>query len=442
MAFSLVQFAGASTGGSVVTTQTLAYANPVVAGNMLLMTTREPTGAGQTLLVTDTLGNTWLSAMKFSNGAEQYEMFYVKKCVSSGANTVSVSKSGGGTFFFRLSISEWSGFSPSAILDTSASSTTTSLPDIGTPFIKPATSSELLIGFFANQNADNVSATIPSTFSAVNQVDGNLVTSYQALPNTQPSSWFAGMNSVPSTQYDASIVALQAGSSGTAIPAFVQQAVHATGVSTATSASVTATITAGNTVFVTLEWNTTAIAASSVTDNLGNTYTAVANTLQQNASLGTGYSIRNFVGTITTGGSATITGNWPGGGTANTYPGIYIAEFTNIDTTTPVQTSNGRTGNAIPTSQTISPTGNVVLMGTFFTAGANTVPTPPWILLSAGGGAASDAYVMSMYQIVLSGRYNYVGTMSLYNTAGAGIAAFKSLSTATPNLLMMMGCGT
>lgn len=435
MSFTLAQFAGVSTGGSLVSSQGLAYPNPNVAHDLLVMVTREPAGSGSTYLVTDSQGNTWASILKFSNGSEQYEMFAVLDC-KAGSNTVTVTKSGGGTFFWRMIIAEFSGFVGSSALNSSGSNISTTLPDIAAPFLAPPATS-LLIGFFANQNSDSISGVIPATWSNVMNVDGNLYMAYESLPNTQPSSWVTAMFS-PTTpqQYVSGITALQASGGGTAIPSFVRQYPFGQ-ISSGSSVTTTVTMTAGNVGILTVMNNSSTITVTSVTDTAGNTWTAVPGTLQQNAAwAGVGGSSQHWVAHIVTGGSVTITANFS---STASFPTINGAEFSSIDTTTPVQASGGQSGNGTPSSGSISPTGNIALWGNIFSANLNTVPTPPWIYNSYG--SADDKFWGSMYQIVLGGKYNFVAAMNTYVSAGTGIAAFMSPATSVPNLLMMMGCG-
>jgi len=251
--------------------------------------------------------------------------------------------------------------------------------------------------------------------------DGNLAAFFKSLPATPPTSWTASMVAANSQQYCASITALSA--AGTASPTLVRQYADSTSAS-GTVLTAPVTLTAGDVGMATMLWADNTHTISSFVDSLGNVWNPVPNTLQTNAVLfGTGGSLQHWYSVITVGGSSTLTITWSGSTTSLTFAG---AEFNNINTTTPIQTSTGQSGNAVPASPSISPTGNIVLYANLLTGdGLEKTPAPPWIILSNGQG--NDDYWGPMYQIVVAGKYDFVGAMNTYVNAGAGIAGFRNM---------------
>src|SRR5882757_8412650 len=72
----------------------------------------------------------------------------------------------------------------------------------------------------------------------------------------------------------------------------------------AANPTVAATLTVGNDLVVFVSWVTAVGSITSVTDLLGNTYTA-AGAIRQ----GNGFSVQGFTAKVTTGGATTITAN-------------------------------------------------------------------------------------------------------------------------------------
>lgn len=414
MAITLVQSNSNTATG--VSTFTVAYTSNNTAGNFLAMMTREPNGSGNTYLVTDTNNNTWNSALKFNNGTEQWEMFYVMNC-AGGANTVSVTKQGGGSFNYRAIITEFSGLRIGSILDFATSNTGTS-SNPNTVYITPNFSTELLLGFFANQNTDNVSPVSDSSWTAITNVTGNLAAFYKLLPFTPPSSFTGQLLNWLSQQYAGSIAAFAANASTSFVRSY-SGIVGGASVSSLTTS--TLTLTAGDVGIIIVKWEGSSSTTDTVTDSLGNTWTPIASTKVTNTNFGSGGSITQqiFYSVITTGGSGTITANF---GTTIAFPIIAGAEFSGINISTPVQTQNTSTGNAVPTTGSVSITGNVVLFSTIvMTNGTNVAiaTNPPWVPLY-------NNQFMSNQYIIVDKTYNFVGGISSSNPWGVGMAGFIS----------------
>jgi hypothetical protein len=417
MSFSLIQHADVSTGGGTTSSFTAAYSSNNTAGNFLVMFTREPSQAGATFLVSDSQSNSWQRALVTTQSGDQYEMWYAINC-KGGANTITVVKSGGGSFFFRAEIAEFSGLVTT--LFSSGTGTNALSPTAAAAFIAPGQTTGLLLGFFANSTADSVSPISSSDWTSIGIVDGNLAAFYKTLPvASPPTSWAANLVSSPTAQYCGSITALQASSSGVAVPGFLRQyqcPIQTSSQSTIVLAS--QTLTAGSVIILSITWNDTTSTVSSIADSLGNTWTPVANTLSRNA--GIAGSQQHWISVITSGGTSTITITFSNN---VNFPFLNGAAFSNINTTTPVQTSAEQTGNAAPVSPTISPTGNIAIFGSLFVAGGTGKPAaPPWVLLFTT--QSNDKFIPTMYQLIISGQYDFVGEMNQYTNNGAGVAAF------------------
>jgi hypothetical protein len=432
MAFAFIQSNHTGNGGSATTSLAVGYNSNNTLNNLLIMVSREPAGSGNTYLVTDSLGNTWTNGIKFSNGGDQMELFYVTAC-KAGANTVTVTKQGGGTFFYRMVIAEFSGVAVNNPLDVTGSNTGTTTANPFTTFVTPTQTIELLIGFISNSTADSVSPIADGTWTALDNQDGNLTSWYKTLPVTQPSSWSASMVSAASQGYASAIVALQAASSGTAVPAVVRTFgfVQGSGGGATSVTSGATALTSGDTAIITVYWNDQSKTVTSVTDTAGNTWSAVANTLR--LVPGGSFALQCWVSSLTnTSASATITANFSG---STPFPALEGMEFSNINTSTPVATSTGAATTAVPGTPTISPTGNLVLWAAFFTNNGNKSSTPPWI----GLANSNNAFNESMYQLVLgnSGKYNLATETSSKVSWGAAIAGFAAPIIGKGNIVVM-----
>lgn len=424
MSISVVQSATGSNGGVASASVTVTYSSNNTINNFLCLAVRGPGQIGQTITVTDTLGNNWVQGLTFNEGGTDiFQLWYVYGC-KAGANTITISRVAGGNGFYRGVAAEFSGVTLSVgAIENSTSSTTTTLPDIATPFLIPAQPSDLLLGFFANSTADSVNPTSASDWTSVNSVDGNLALFYKLASAAPATSWQTSMVGAASQQYLANIAALSAATGQTV--SFIRAIPFGQTAASSTTTTTTTALTAGDVAIVTITWNDATHTVSSVTDSAGNTWSPVANTLQHNASLqASGTSSQLYSAPITTGGgSVVITVTLNG---ASTFLSIFGAEFRGVATSNYIAASNSASGNAAPVSPVISPTGNVALYGTVNTNGASKPPTPPWILIS--NGSATDVFAAPMYQLINSGQIDFVGAMTQYVTAGAGLGIFPTVS--------------
>jgi hypothetical protein len=119
-------------GGSTQNTPSLAYPSNCTQGNLLFVTcgwlsnTNTPT-------IADTLSNSWVGLPIQTANNCKVKSWYCLNCVSTGANTITVTFASGTTNFVALSIDEWSpaGGSP-FILDAHAEGTDTATKTIST----------------------------------------------------------------------------------------------------------------------------------------------------------------------------------------------------------------------------------------------------------------------------------------------------------------------
>lgn len=119
MAWAFVQAATKDAGTSPLT---LAFPSNVVAGNLLLVLVSHATSSNAS--ISDTRGSTWAKATDHYNAGNDYkgELWYAL-AASSGANTVTVTVTGGSN---ELIIAEYSGAAGASVLDVVANAEGTS----------------------------------------------------------------------------------------------------------------------------------------------------------------------------------------------------------------------------------------------------------------------------------------------------------------------------
>jgi hypothetical protein len=164
--------AGASTGGATAASLSATYTTNNTLDNFLVAVFRLPAGSGHTFLVTDTQLNTWNLLLNFTNATERYQLWYVPGC-KAGANTVTITPDS--STFLRILIAEYSGVvaQSQSVTDGSNSGIATSTA-VNSGAVVTTNATDLLIGFTANQTADNVTFTPTSGFTVRRNVDGNL----------------------------------------------------------------------------------------------------------------------------------------------------------------------------------------------------------------------------------------------------------------------------
>lgn len=164
MTIALVQQAGTSQGGGLHTLSQ-AYAGNVTAGNLLIAAVTKLVAAdAQTITITDTQSNMWLTAVSIFQGADlncRVTIFYVINS-AGGATTVTAATGGGDVTAISLNVFEYSGATTTSPLDATASATRDALPNI---LIDPgnvttAESGELLFSYVAYDNAFTVGGAV------------------------------------------------------------------------------------------------------------------------------------------------------------------------------------------------------------------------------------------------------------------------------------------
>jgi hypothetical protein len=180
----------------------VAYTSNNTTGNLLVLVCRS-TGASSTagITITDSQGNTWSVPIKTTwTGTNTLIMAYAPNC-KSGANTVTVSHTG--TSFLQTKLAEYSGVATSSPLDKSGDATNTSTTPTSSS-VTTTQNGELIVGGFANANANNLTITAGSGYTKRTATDdGNgaiedqVQTSAGAISanftSNQNVSWDAGI---------------------------------------------------------------------------------------------------------------------------------------------------------------------------------------------------------------------------------------------------------
>lgn len=118
MAIALVQHTTKDQ-ASAVSNTTLAYTSNVAANNLLVIAVRAGTGTGQTITITDTVGNSWTNGsinIDVAGGQSQQISWVVN--TTSAANTVTITLNTAASM--RIAIYEYSGTATSSPMDIQA----------------------------------------------------------------------------------------------------------------------------------------------------------------------------------------------------------------------------------------------------------------------------------------------------------------------------------
>jgi hypothetical protein len=183
--------------------------------NFLVAVFRLPAGNGKTFSVTDSIGNSWFKQVDFGFvGGDQYQLWYAPGC-KAGGNTVTIQQVGGAATFFRTIIAEYSGVVTQSQLVTDGGTGQTAVTSgtaVNSGPLTTANATDLLIGFTANETADNVTFTPTSGFTVRRSQDGNLQLADLNTVATGPFS-FTGTDG-SSVNWGAGIAAFKASSTG------------------------------------------------------------------------------------------------------------------------------------------------------------------------------------------------------------------------------------
>lgn len=175
MAPTFIQTNSSSSGGSTVGSESTTYTSNNTLDNFLVAVFRLPAGNGKTFSVTDSIGNFWIKQVDFGFvGGDQYQLWYVVGC-KGGGNTVTIQQTNGVATFFRTIIAEYSGVATNQQSATDGfNSATGTGTAVNSGAVVTANATDLLIGFTANETADNVTFTPTSGFTFRRNQDGNL----------------------------------------------------------------------------------------------------------------------------------------------------------------------------------------------------------------------------------------------------------------------------
>lgn len=216
--------------------------------------------------------------------------------------------------------------------------------------------------------------------------------------------------------------------------AFVQGR-GATGSGTSPSQSFLSNVTAGNLIIVCFHWDTTARSMSSVTDSLGNTYTAVR---AETSLVGLGDSQMFYAKNIA-GGACTVTGTLSG--TSVWYCSVH--EYSGVDTTAPLDVETAATGSGgSPSSGATGATAaaNSLGFGFCFASGTASAGAGFTARVTTNGdmtedkdtGGAGSTFTATFTQ---TGTGNFAAHAAVFKPAGGGGAP-------APRHLGTLGAGT
>jgi hypothetical protein len=157
--------------------QSLAFTDPVVAGNLLVLGMREGATPPGNPTVTDSLGNTWTLAQAFAN-----QFVYYTKTASSGACTVTVNSQG--TVSTRMMILEFSGTFGTAPFHTAAAGVQVNGGTVTSNAVTPSAASGVMVALCANDNtADSVFSLVSGGYTlgpaaATGGTNGRVIPAY------------------------------------------------------------------------------------------------------------------------------------------------------------------------------------------------------------------------------------------------------------------------
>jgi hypothetical protein len=135
------------------TTSPVAYPGNCTAGNLLVLVMRSGVnGAGQTT-VSDTLTNSWTQAIleTITGGSQAFQLWYVLKCKSTGANSITI---GGSNGTANAVCAEFSPSGAIASVDGTPSSATGDSTAAASGNITPANGNDLIVAGCFNTTAN------------------------------------------------------------------------------------------------------------------------------------------------------------------------------------------------------------------------------------------------------------------------------------------------
>jgi len=151
----LVQSAAHDNGAASLATCTASFGSANTAGNLIVVAVEiGATATDRQAVITDTQGNTYVPAMsqvtwRTVGGGSSAQIFYAAN-VKGGANTVTMTLSGGATAWNQIEIHEYSGLATSSPLDVTASAfgtTGTSPFTVSSGSAVTTSSGELIFGY-------------------------------------------------------------------------------------------------------------------------------------------------------------------------------------------------------------------------------------------------------------------------------------------------------
>lgn len=182
--------------------------------------------------------------------------------------------------------------------------------------------------------------------------------------------------------------------------------------STTTATLPSVTLVTGRQAVITIAWYGSITDGITVADTNGNTWSKVPNTFQINPSTGTANAGQQlWTSAITNGGSGlTITATFP---STVSFPAIYGADATGVDSSSPIDQSASAHGNAIPSSGNITTTASKTwIYGSVYNDSG-----------TASGAGSGWTDIQNMFNFYLNEYQTASSTVTVAATDNTGISA-------------------
>jgi RHS repeat-associated protein len=202
--------------------------------------------------------------------------------------------------------------------------------------------------------------------------------------------------------------------SGASTPTFVQSTYGGQNANaTSFSKAFTSNVTAGDLLFVTFA-NGSTNSISSISDTLGNTYTALP------LNTASGYRLQAFYTLSRASGADTVTGTYSGSGA--TYIQETLAEYSNVGALD-AHAENGNGTNSQPSTTTTTTAGSDLVIGYVTDSYTSWTGETGWNLRTTGSGIRA-----ALQDTIAANPGSITSTFNTVNGWSAGIVAFKPKS--------------
>ncbi len=423
---ALVQHRSIDAGAT--TSATLAFTSNNTSGNWIAVCIRAE-DPGETFAVSDSKGNTYRSAVQYSEiGSGNILGIFYAENIAGGANTVTVSDSISANLIFA--IFEYSGLATSGSLDAIVGSQATGQsPNSGS--VSTRANGDLLLGAILTD--DVATFTVGSGYTLEESVPSEPNTQFIVEDQNQANAGTASSNaSITASDYWAAV--LVAFSQVPEPPPITFVQVNATAPQTPqTTVSLPYTLaqTAGDLNVLVVGWNDSTTTVTSVADSKGNAYSlAVGPTIQTDYGTQAIYYAKNIASAAANANTITVTFS-----TAATYPDIRIAEYSGADTVNPLDVSAAAQGmSSTSDSGTVTTTNaNDLLVGANLVQGYT---ESPGLNYTSRVRTDPDGDILEDRAVTTAGTYCATAPISGSNQWIMQMVAFRAASSggATPSI--------